>query len=66
MKHSFFRGVRKIPKGWKETRCPLFLMALIIRGEEIKDLLDKEVALCIGPECQMYASGTRACGLRFR
>ena len=66
MKHSFFTEVGKIPKEWKETRCPLFLMALIIRGEEIKDLLEKGGAPCIGPECQMYSSGNRACGLRFR
>jgi len=66
MRHSFFKGVRNIPKEWKETTCPLFLMALIIRGEEIKDLLGKGEASCIGPECQMYSSGNRACGLRFR
>jgi len=66
MRHSFFMGGRKIPKAWKETRCPLFLMALIMRGEEIKDLLEEGEALCIGPECQMYSSGTRSCGLRFR
>ena len=66
MKHSFLMEVEKIPKEWKETRCPLFLMALIMRGGEIKDLLKKEESLCIGPECQMYSSGNRACGLRFR
>jgi len=58
--------VKRIPKEWRETACPLFIMAFIIRGEEIKDIIKEESSRCIGPECQMYSSGSRACGLRFR
>jgi len=52
----------------EDTICPFIYAQLVAQVEtfSIKEIRDKNLAACLGPDCQMFNVHFRGCGLRHK